>query len=260
MEKAKILTPFRIQEVEYLVDIERNGLFLHGDTSGECYISFNNMLYIDDGYKLKYDRKTLRAANPATDPKDVIAIHVPEKKVLNPEGMANHYGLSREEISMLSDFEIMVDPEILLKRVQGELPTVSIGKEQYRMLLESFELSPLGNWGKSLHLSDAFKGQEKGTMEFLYSLNKREIVTHDTNMRTFPEDMILVILPEPVKIDAYAFVQLRDYNFKDTLMKNPPKLSHEAVLKPLSEIRYFQNLVNQNNQQTNSKPKKGIKY
>ena len=241
-----LLTDYEILGVGYLVDVDRDMLLLLEDP--EIGLSFKSMRYTDTHYLLKYNKLLpVDGDNSKVNPGQIVDVHIPHKVILNPLAMANKYGVTVEALKGKTDYDVMVDQDLLNQRINGKLPEISIGGSDFIYDIKLNTLRPKDKIGGILIIGpDVYLSEDEMHYTFLYDPVKREIVHYDQNMVEFPAGVFMAKIPNQLRLDPYGMIEKLGLQVKDTLVKFPIQESMTAQLTPLSELNFFKSLVLKN--------------
>jgi hypothetical protein len=139
MNKLRNPVIFEIEGTDFEVDIDKQVLRQTNDQANE--ISFIQDMQ-DQGtfYRLLYDLDKHHAAHGLADQDRVKLITVPQMTDLDREGMALKYGLTPGLVMGKSDFELIVDQQLLEQRLSGALPQIDLAGEKFTIDLRLQEL------------------------------------------------------------------------------------------------------------------------
>ncbi|WP_367866998.1 hypothetical protein [Pedobacter sp. WC2423] len=241
-----LLTDYEILGVSYLVDVDRDMLLLVEDP--EIGLSFKNMHYTDTHYLLKYNRLSpVDGDNSKVNPGQIVDVPIPHKVILNPVAMARKYGVTVEALKGRTDYDVMVDQDLLNQRINGKLPEISIAGSDFIYDIKLNALLPKDKIGGNLMIGpDVYLSEDEMHYTFLYNPVKREIVHYDRNMVEFSAGVFMAKIPNQLRLDPYGMIEKLGLHVKDTLVKFPIQKSMTAQLTPLSELYFFKALVLKN--------------
>jgi hypothetical protein len=179
------------------------------------------MKYADGFYEFRFDRNGQKVAAPFfVDDEDVITVRIPGKNLLNPEYMADKYNLRYESVLSSTDFEIMVDQDLLARRLDGELPKIEIFGKEYSADYKHGRISPPEEGYPHLFLPAGFNCQNPITL--YYDLKENRQTSADTLTKNYIEDNLLcVYLPPPLQVDPVFTAEDKGWDLQTTLLNHP---------------------------------------
>lgn len=234
--KRKI-SPIEIEGTSFIVDVGRQLLLENGKP--ENCISFLDMRDFEKYYTLEYSRKEKNLPASFSD-ETVTSVIVPQMKELDPEGMKLAYGCSDDDLLHLSDFEIVVNQDIIKERLQGKQPVIDIAGHPFYIDLHSGYLRPKDDFfskGISLaRLEEIGSGTGDDNHRIAYDPLKHELVELDISRITkIPKGIIVVEIPPAYKLDPVKWAEMRGFSIRDTTREHPPLREHVARIIPWSE-------------------------
>ncbi len=228
------LPEHNIEGTTFLVDIER-GLLWQSDNAKNI-LSLEDMKYTDEGYKFVYDltERSLHYALFHSGPTKEVTL--PHLARLDPEGMAAKYKLPEEEIRNKTDYDIIVNKEVLAKRLNGQLPVVDIAGRDYQVNYQQRELKATDDSGTSIHLDklsyfieeELYRGFYDTTMHHLVDINPATITE-------IPQGLSMIEIPLDRKLDPVAFAQEEGLDMKAVLVQYPPEEKRSIPLIPIEQ-------------------------
>ncbi|MDN3548969.1 hypothetical protein [Mucilaginibacter aquaedulcis] len=234
MNQQKQPVIYEIEGTHFEVDIDRQVLRQTNDQSNE--ISFIGDMQ-DQGafYTLRYDPDKKHAADELSAEQRVKTVHVPQMTDLDREGMALKYGLPRELVMGKSDFELIVDQQLLDQRLNGALPQIDLAGELFTVDLRLRELPNSRHFFPVISLK-SFELTGDGThYEAYYHPVMKQVVELDPKLLEFPEGVIKLRLPNELGLDPVATARAHGIDQRELLRRYPIQKNLKAEVIPLSE-------------------------
>ena len=222
-----------IEGTVFIVDVNKNELCQLDNQ--ENRIRFEDMDYTGVSYRLEYDleQKNIPYSPDANPVKDII---VPPLISLDPEGMAFKYGLPISVIQQKSDFDILVNPKLLTKRMNGELPVVDIAGHDYLVDYHSSELRAKDNSNTVIQLHNLDYHYQDEMYRGFYQISTRRILDIDeATIQEIPKDLVMLEIPFERKLDPYAFAIEEKLDIKSTVIKYPPEEKRVINIVPIEQ-------------------------
>jgi hypothetical protein len=218
------------------VDIDRQVLIERANP--ESTISFIDHME-DKGthYDLVYDLERKRVYDKTSgfyESEDWIAVRVPKLIELDPEGMAQKYGYTREQLKGKTDFEVIVDQELLAKRLQGALPTIDICGTLFYIDVRLQELRGVDEHWSRIDLKTLGISTENGRYQAFYHPDSRQVVDIDPGLTRLPDGVVLVEIPHDLELDPVALARQHDLAQNALLRQYPIQKELKAEVIPLS--------------------------
>ena len=150
---------------------------------------------------------------------------------LDPDGMAEKYGLSISELKGKTDFDVMVNQDYYNLRVtQSMLPSIDIAGEPFfayvkpgciaaqdREVLSTIEFADM----RKDHGFTVYENHSN-CYHFPYDLTTKTISDLDfSNLSSLPQNIVVVQVPDERSIDPVGYARLQGLNIKAFLKLNP---------------------------------------
>lgn len=247
MNKLRPLPIFTIEGITFLVDLDKQVLRQTNDLSNE--ISFiKDMLDKGTHYRLFYDPERKNVPRQTYDPMQLKEIEVPPLVTLDPEGMAARYGTTVEQLKGKTDFEVIVDQELLEQRLSGALPRINIAGEQFIVDLRLQELRHAQHFHPVLSLKSFNLSNDGWKYEAFYHPVMKQVVRIDPKLTEFPDSVIKIELPNEIGLDPIGAARGYGLNMRDLLRLHPIRRELKATVIPLSET-HIPALIQSNREQ-----------
>ena len=225
MEKE--LPIYTTQGVEFIVDVDKNELREKANPENSYPLYFMNDLG-DAGYAFEhFDKATGKT----------LEILLPPFVALDPEGMARKYEKTLEELKSSTDFDVMVDQDLLKKRLDhGHLPTIDLAGQTFYadaridLLRPKDDFSTMGIRFADL---DDYYVLESNSYIFPYDPKTHELVNPDwENMTEYPKKLLLIEIPDVKVLDPVGWNRRNGYPETDDLKAIGLKLEFKAEIIP----------------------------
>ncbi|WP_276502904.1 hypothetical protein [Terrimonas pollutisoli] len=240
------LPVYIIEERPFYVDIDKNQLW-------EVYqpvnmICFENMHYRDTHYFVTYDLvNSLSPALLLKNPEQREGIQIPQKVELDPIGISKKYNVPLDSLAGRSDFDVIVNHDLLKKRQTGVLPTIDIAGKMYIVDCRLNELRPKDDFSYSIKFDDLYYRVEDEKYLAYYNTASHRIEEIDLNLRSLPKNVVQIEIPGQISLDPVAVARKYELDFKDTLLKHPLHEHRKLKTMPLKDTN-LPELVKSNRQ------------
>lgn len=212
---------------EFIVDVEK--FEFREKSNPDNRYTLEDMIDLgEEGYRFDhFDKATGKE----------ICIAPPQFVTLAPEQMAEKYNRAVEEILLLTDFELMVDPEILTRRIKyGELPTIEIGGHIFYADARIDLLRPkdvLSTLGIRFDDLEEWYLEDKNSYAFPYNPQTHEIGDRDWDkILDYPIDLIFVEIPHARTLDPVGWNRRNGWDETEGLKETGLRLDFKAELVP----------------------------
>jgi hypothetical protein len=225
---------FTIAGTGFLVDVDKQVLRQTDDPANE--ISFiDSMQDHHDHYLLIYDISLKNCPGDHIDPNDIRSVIVPQLTSLDPEGMAEKYGLTISQLSGKTDFDVLNDQETLALRHQGVLPQITIDGENFIIDLNLHELRHAENFSPVISLSSFHVAADEQHYEAYFDRAFKQPVPLDEKLTEFPQQVVQLKIPNAVRLDPVGFARRYGWEERMVLRRYPIQKALKAEIIPLSE-------------------------
>lgn len=201
------LPTIKIEGTEFQLDVGKLLLVQKGNP--ENTISFFEMEDKGNGYSFDYDRRSRNIPDLGYRESDITTIHLFQLVEMDPQGMAEKYGLSLENMDGKDDFDLMVDQAALKQRQKGRLTTIEIEGHTFYVDIPMDRLRPKDDFlSKGIVFSeiDHYYEEEKQLYSIPYNASKHEFQEVDfENLTELPKGLILIEFPYERILDPIGF-------------------------------------------------------
>ena len=247
MNKLRQPPIFTIEDTTFLVDTDRQVLRQTNDPGNE--ISFINHMQ-DHGthYRLLYDLDAHCAAEDLFDQTRVKVIDIPQLTELDPEGMSEKYSVPVDQLAGKTDFEVIVDQQLLTARHNGIMPQIRIMDDCFHVVLKAHELWPAGHWGPNINLGNLTISDDGSCYEGYYHPVLKSVVEIDAKLIELPDHIVRIKIPHELRLDPVFAAQIYGMDEREVLRRHPIQKELKAGVIPLSET-HIPALIRQNREQ-----------
>jgi hypothetical protein len=230
MKKLRRLPTYKVGNIHFFVDVDK--LELRQTDNPANTISFLEMEDWGTHYRLFYDNIS-KGYSPATHP-FVTEVEVPPLVELDLAGMSLKYGISEDQIKGKTDFEVMVDQELLAMRRQGHLPKISVCGEGFFIDVRLHQLRHAEDFFPQINLKALDLSENGETYCGFYHPLIRQTVAIDPELTELPGGVVMIEIPNELQLDPVGAARLYGLDEKDILRRYPLKKLTEAKVIPLS--------------------------
>ena len=247
MNKLKQPVIFTIEGTAFEVDIDKQVLRQSDNPANE--ISFiRDMIDQVGNYRLFYDPSRKNIPHFGYDPATMKEIIIPKLIELDPEGMGRKYGLRAEDLKGKTDFEVIVDQELLRFRQKGALPKINIAGEEFVVDLRLQELRHAKSFHPVLSLNSFELTNDGWHYEGYYHPVIRQLVPLDHKLLELPDSVIKIKIPNEIGLDPVGAARIFNMYERELLRRHPIQKDLKAEIIPLSET-HIPSLIRQNREQ-----------
>lgn len=226
---------YTIEGTGFLVDVSKQELKEKNNPANT--ISFLEMEDHGTHYTLRYDPDVKNL--PEVFGKSVTEVNVPQMVQLDPEGMAAHHGLSLDEVKRKTDFDIVVNQDLVQLREKGVLPIIEIAGHPFYVDLRMDNLRPKDDFstiGIQFSEIDYCLVKDESMYQFPYNTKSRTYEDIDVDAITaIPKNVIIVEIPYKSKLDPIGYSRKYGLDQKGILRAYPPEAEMKARSVPWKE-------------------------
>jgi hypothetical protein len=234
MNKLEQRAIFMIEGTSFLVDLDKQVLRQTNNAANQ--ISFiDDMQDRIDHYLLIYDTSLKNCPGDVVNPHDIRSVEVPQMTSLDPEGMAERYGLTINQLKGKTDFDVMNDSEALALRKKGALPQIVIDGEKFIIDLNLHELRHAENFSPVISLSSFHVAADEQHYQAYFDCLLKQPVQIDEKLTEFPQHVVQLKIPNAVRLDPVGFARRYGWEERMVLRRYPVQKNLKAEIIPLSE-------------------------
>ncbi|MBT2561299.1 hypothetical protein J7E50_10700 [Pedobacter sp. ISL-68] len=193
-------------------------------------ISFYDMKNMGSHYEAKYSPAHKCISEYG---EDTILIHVPQMVHADPEGIALKYNMAVADLPEF-DRDLRCSEALFQERIQGRLPLVKIGADDYTVDWRLKEIRLFKEPWKNISLRDLDMNRTGDKYLFFYHPPSKSKVDLTEDITQMPLDVILVALPFELHIDPVAVAREHDLDERTFVNFYPVQQKVEVPLYPLS--------------------------
>lgn len=225
------LPTINIEGTEFEVNVAKQELIEVANQQNT--ISFLEMRDLGTHYTFEYD---LREKNLPSTFKSGITVEVPQMVKLDPIGMAAHHNMEVEDLHWKTDFDIVVNQDLIHLREKGALPVIDIAGHPFYVDIRMDSLRPKDDFstmGIQFDEIDFYFLEDKGLYQIPYNPETKTFVNLDLDKATeFPENLIVVEIPYKSTLDPIGYARWLGVDSKDILRSHPPVADRKASILP----------------------------
>lgn len=250
---SRVLPEFEISGTEFLVDLERMELRDKYDFRNTISLKYD-ISVSDNGYRFKYhlqSRNLPEARQVILEDPEIIEVEMPELARLDPEGMAKKCGVSLETVKASSDFELLVDQQMLEQRLKGKLVTIDIAGHDFYVDHMARSLRPhddFSTMGISFDKMYAYSTDSGDQFIIPYNPKTHELEQYANDITEIPSHLILVEIAHPRLMDPVGYNRVHRRNELEGVQLIGVREHFVARLVDWKEI-YADRLVARNKQE-----------
>jgi hypothetical protein len=212
-----------IEGTTFFVDVSLKEL--REAANPENTISILDMRDMGTHYAFEYDRMLINLPGLFNRDADIVTIELPQLIHLDPVGMAEKYGKTVFELEGKTDFDLMVDQEVLAARLQGRLTTIDIADHLFYVDIPMDCLRPKDDFST---LGINFTEIE----DYLHEYGDRYLIpynpkTHEfeqldyENIIAIPTEIIVVEIPHEQILDPVGYARKYGLDQRECLRATP---------------------------------------
>lgn len=225
------LPEFMVDGRPFLVDVQHNQILDKANPLRTYHIE--DMRLEENGYRFWLDPSNGEISR--WDSNASVEISMPWLSNLDPQGMAKKYNKEISDVIGKSDYEVIVDQEVVFERQKaGRLPRVEIEKHIFYAYVREGRLQPHGNFHtdgiRFDDIEDYLYPNERAYL-IPYDPKKQEFREIDLGRITeFPKDLVMIEIPPMEKIDPIKYLYtIHAYGPQDFEINCPPQSLFKAV-------------------------------
>ncbi len=216
----RVLPEIVIEGTRFLVDVMKEELREKENETN--VIAFKDMEYRSTHYLLDYDRDKRNVTDGFGNVS--WAYRIEHMATLDPEGMALKTSKTVAEIKGKNDFELLVDQDILDRRLKGQLPVIEICGHPFYVDLRMGCIRPKDDFStEGIRFREiAYEGTPDGKhYQFPYDPERREPSAIDLSEITeLPKGIVLLEIPTEPYLDPVSYARLGGWNLQHILLEH----------------------------------------
>lgn len=220
---------YPIEGTDFIVDIDRQEL-RQADQPDNVISFTRDMTDMGTYYTLEYDRLQKNYPQGTTGPWDVIEVAIPCMTVLDPEGMAEKFGVGIEDLKFKHDFDLFVDPALIAQRQQGALQILWIDGYDFIVDIKRNELRPSDGLSVPIPMRPFNFADDGHRYQAYYHTTERRLVEIDYKMTELPENVVQIRIPNIVFLDPIGVAERFGIDERFLLRRYPLQKEMKAEL------------------------------
>lgn len=233
------LPEYEIEGTSFYVDVMKERLIEVGNLNNT--ISFKDMLYRHHHqiYELEYHPEHKNRVYGFTNARS-IDVEVPTLMKLDPEGMALRFGKTVEAIAGMTDYDLLIDQDLVHKRISlGKQPEINIMGQIFFVEIRTERLSPKGfplERGIQFYELENYLLEDDKTYQITYCPKTRsfeEIGTED--LTAIPKGIYVIEFPCLERLDPIGYARETGWAMEDIIMENRIIPNMKARLIPIKD-------------------------
>jgi len=168
-------------------------------------------------------------------PEKIINLTIPSLIIEDEKPMVKILIDALNALSLRKLWNFFIADESLAMRLSGQLPTIDLAGTNFTIdwrLRELRETEKPWNHLNFEHMKEARRGEG---YKFLYDIKKHTIYQPDENLLNLPEDILLLEIPDEMKLDPVAVARDCGLGLTDLLIDFPFRMESTSKNIPLGE-------------------------
>lgn len=223
----RTLPIINVEGTDFRVDVEQMALIGKDNTGNR--INFYDMVDMGTHYEIEYDPKLKNISDGPDD--NYVTVDIPSMTRLDPEGMAQKYHASLENIAQRTDEDVMTGSPDIQQRLAGKLNLIEIEGHPFYVDFMMGYLRPHDDFsthGISLETLDYAEADGIYGSVHLYDPKKHELYEPDmSTITSLPEGIKLIRLPPLMQLDPLGYARKFNWELKEVLLR----YDFQAVMK-----------------------------
>jgi len=223
-----------IQGTSFIVDVAKGELRQSDNPANS--ISFDDMQDKGTHYSFSYDRieKNLPSSFKSAG-NDIVKVTILQMVDLDPMAMAEKHGLEITKLQGKNDFELIVDQQVLVERLNGRLPTINIAGHDFIVDLRLNELRPENDFSTRIDLRNLDISNDGEKFLCFYHPASKNVVEINPALMDLPKGVVMLEIPNELNLDPVAVARKYGLEDREFLRQYPLHKKLEAKVIPLSE-------------------------
>ena len=232
---ARNLPTYEIEGTQFVVDIEKDEL--RQVDRPENVIRFEQMEIRNTELSFFYDTDE-KEISPIWEEGRTVEVVLPQRTKLDPVGMSEKYNCPLEDVMKKNDYEVIVDQELVNKRLSGFQPVIDIAGYPFYVNIRFRYLNPKDDPSTFIDLRQLHESRDGESYRFFYDPIERKTVDLDPQITEMPKGILVVEIPGDHKLDPVGVAReegMGQAEMKDWLLRFPIQKELKAVIIPISE-------------------------
>jgi len=228
----------------FIVDILKGELRDEVKTDNKLPIA--EMTYSNEGYSFNFNTKTGTIARIGEFGDHVVKTEIPMLVVLDPVGMAEKHNVTIDSLKDKKDFELLIDQDLLIKRLSGLLPVVEIAGHDFIVDYRLNELRPKDDFNASIRIDELSYDYTVDRYIAFYQSSTHSIAEIDYgSIKSIPKDLFQIEVPRMSVLDPVAAAKAQGGDML-TMIMNAPLQEKRKIESIPAEKTFLAQVVKQN--------------
>lgn len=128
----------------------------------------------------------------------------------------------------------------LQQRIGGKVPEIDIAGTMFFVDIRLHELRSDYQLMSRINLDNLESGANGDTYLFAFNIESKQLVNIDPKLTAWPDNVIIVEIPDEVKLDPYAFARENEIDPLEFVKNHPIEKELKAKVIPLSETGFVE--------------------
>ncbi|OSZ77197.1 hypothetical protein CAP36_12345 [Chitinophagaceae bacterium IBVUCB2] len=128
----------------------------------------------------------------------------------------------------------------LQQRIGGKLPEIDIAGTMFFVDIRLHELRSDYQLMSRINLDNLESGANGDTYLFAFNTESKQLVNIDPKLTAWPDNVIIVEIPDEVKLDPYSFAREAGLDPLEFVKEHPIEKELKAKVIPLSETGFLE--------------------
>lgn len=251
------LPTYIISGTKFIVDINKGEI--RQKDQEKNVIRFCDMSYTSSGYSFPYDT-VIRNIPIGINSNPVKEVEIPMQVVLDPVGIAEKYNLPIAALDRKTDYDILINPDLVQKRLNGVLPVIDIAGHDFIVDYRLNELRPKDDFSTSIRLNDLYYDYGEEKYKAFYQPATHSVIPIDpATIAEVPDGLVQIEFPMECALDPIGAARDFEMDMKVMLLKHPPQEKHTAKVIPIERTN-IPKLVEKNKERGHQQAHQGNEH
>jgi len=215
--------------------VDTSTLWLVEKENPDNVIPYQLMDYKGSHYEMDYNRVLKNVAFDDKPRPDIIHVTVPMFTQLDPERMAERFGIPVKEIAGKTDFDLVIGEKAFAERQAGILPTIPIRGDIFTVDFRLGEIRHDSGSRRPIKFDNMDLSDDANHRTFLYDATAKEQYWPDYKMLRLPDNIFMVTIPSEGHLDPYGLARLFGDDERVFMFHHPPVKDPKIILIPAKE-------------------------
>lgn len=226
---------YEIEGTQFTVDIEKEELKQVDNPKNT--IPFEQMVIHNGELSFFYD-KVEKIVSPIWEDGRTIEVVLPQRTLLDPVGMSEKYDVPLDDIRSKTDYEVMVDEDLVKKRLSGFQPVIDIAGHPFFVNIKFRYLNPKDDPTTFIDLRQLSESRDGERYRFFYDPKERKVIEVDPGITEIPTNLLVLEIPADHRLDPVGMARnegMGEVEMKDWLLRYPIQKGLKAAVIPMSD-------------------------